>query len=77
MKAISIIQKLVSGLRVVNDVSERAVKLVTEYNDKLTIDEEQKQFLLQVVANYKRLNPDSNKQTVVKRYKLSNEGKET
>lgn len=62
-------KQIVNCFRVVNDVSERAVKLATDYNNKLTENEEQKQFLLQVVANYKRSHPDSSKETIVKRYK--------
>lgn len=54
-------KRIVGNLRVVNDVSERAVKLVTDYNTSLTQDEEQKQFLLQVVSNYKRSNTDCKK----------------
>ena len=36
-------------MRVVNDTDERGVKLFEEYNSLLTNDEEEKQFLLQVV----------------------------
>jgi hypothetical protein len=39
----------VNHLRVVNDTAERGVKLFEEYNTLLTNDEEEKQFLLQVV----------------------------
>lgn len=41
-------QKLIGSLRVVNDTAERGVKLIEEFNDKITKNEEQKQFLLQV-----------------------------
>lgn len=45
------------GLHVVNDLAERGVKLMTDYNKVLTKDEEGKQFLLQVVENYRSERP--------------------
>lgn len=39
---------IINSLKVVNDTAERGVKLMEEYNNKFTKDEEQKQFLLQV-----------------------------
>lgn len=41
-------QKVISSLKSVDDVAERGVKLMEEYNDKFTRNENQKQFLLQV-----------------------------
>lgn len=64
-------KNVLKSLRVVNDVSERAVRLVTDYCTCLTKDEEQKQFLFRTVAEYKRSNPDSKKESLVKRYKKS------
>lgn len=66
-------KEIMSNLRVVNDVAERAVKLVTDYNTCLTKNEEQKQFLFQVVAEYKRSTPDSKKGTMIKKFKKSDE----
>lgn len=43
-------KKIVDGLRVVNDTAERVVKLIQDFNSSLTKDEEQRQFLLQVVS---------------------------
>ena len=40
---------LVKSVRVINDLAERGVALMTEFNASLTKSEEQKQFLLQVV----------------------------
>lgn len=55
---------IVVHIRVVNDVVERGVKLIEEYNSILTQDEEQKQYhLLQIVKDYKNNNPDSKKST--------------
>lgn len=59
-KAVSILK----GIRVVNDVAERGVKLMSDYNDVLTKDESQKQYLLQVVGEYKKKYPDAKKSTL-------------
>lgn len=48
-------------LKVVNDVAERGVALVSEYNQCLTKDEEQFQFLLQVVKEHRKNYPKCNK----------------
>ena len=40
--------KVVQILRVVNNVSERGVKLIEDFNTILTKDEDQKQFILQM-----------------------------
>ena len=56
----------VKNLRVVNDTAERGVKLFDDYNKLLTNDEEEKQFLLQVVeANWKAVPTQTTKQSVV------------
>lgn len=49
-------------LRVVNDVAERGVALVTEYNQCLTKNEEQFQYLLQSVKEHRKKYPTCNKQ---------------
>jgi len=54
-----------SKLKVVNDLSERGVALIEEYNSILTKDEEQKQFLLQVVEDHRERFPDSAKSTLM------------
>jgi hypothetical protein len=41
------------------------VKLIQDFNDVLTKDEDQKQFLLQIVQEPRKLYPDSNKQTIL------------
>jgi len=55
---------IVAHIKVVNDTAERGVKLIEEYNSILTKDEEQKQYLLQIVIDYKIKYPDSNKSTL-------------
>ena len=49
------------SLKVVNDVAEQGVKLITDYNNLLTKDEEQKQYVLQVVHKCRKLYPDVSK----------------
>jgi hypothetical protein len=39
---------------VVNDIAEGGIKLMEEYNNKFTKNEEQKQFVLQVKRNWCR-----------------------
>ena len=49
------------GIAVINDHAERGVALIQEYNRSLTQDEEQLQFLLQVVSHHRAQFPDSKK----------------
>lgn len=51
-------------VQVVNDSAERAVKLITDYNRSLTHDEDDRQYLLQVVEFYRQKYPDYKKSTV-------------
>jgi hypothetical protein len=62
LKCLAIVRKL----KVVNDTAERGVKLIQDYNNSVTKDEEQKQYLLQVVAECRRLYPDESKATLSK-----------
>ena len=55
---------IVKRLKVVNDNAERGVALVQAYNRLLTKDEEQQQFLLQVVSEHRRVYPDIHKETL-------------
>ena len=47
----------------VNDFAERGVALMQAYNLALTKDEDQRQFLLQVVEDHKKRDPDARKLT--------------
>uniref|UniRef100_H3AY42 Uncharacterized protein n=1 Tax=Latimeria chalumnae TaxID=7897 RepID=H3AY42_LATCH len=58
-------QKIVKGLKVVNDTAEKDVALIQEFNDHLTHNEEQKQFLLHIVSQHRKLCPNSKKSTVI------------
>ncbi|KAG0713600.1 hypothetical protein GWK47_015866 [Chionoecetes opilio] len=56
--------QIVRNLAVVNDHAERGVALIQEFNGSLTKDEEQLQFLLQVVADHRKAFPDPRKRTL-------------
>jgi len=47
-------KRTVAAVRVVNDCTERAVKLATDYNMSLTHDEEQRQLIFQVVKHHRK-----------------------
>jgi len=56
----------VQQLRVVNDTAERGVKLFVEFNQLITNDEEEKQFLLEVVeANRKAIPTQTTKKSAI------------
>ena len=58
-------QAAVQALSIVNDYAERRVSLVEEYLGRITIDEEQLQFLLQLVADSTKNFPNALKQTLM------------
>jgi len=49
--------EIVNTFRVTNDTTERGEKLMEEYNKVLTKNEDQKQYVLQVVEDYRRKYP--------------------
>ena len=53
------------NIEVTNDLAERGVKLMEECSKILTNDEEQKQYLLQIVKKYRSALPDKNKKTIM------------
>ena len=53
------LKKQVKNLRVVNDTAERGIKLIQDYNLSITKNEEQKQYLLQVVADHRKKFPQA------------------
>lgn len=55
---------IVNNIQVVNDNAERGVKLIEDYNKILTKKEEEKQFLLQVVIDYRRKFPAHTKKSL-------------
>lgn len=56
--------KTVSKHKTVNDTAERGIKLIEDYSSILTTNEEQKQFVLQIVGDYRKIFPDCKKQTL-------------
>lgn len=58
--------ELIENIKAVNDPAERGVKLITEYNDKLTLKDDQKQYILQIVDEYRKKYPDFKKITVLR-----------
>lgn len=56
---------VVRRMQVVNDFAERGVALIQNYNSILTKDENQKQFLLQVVESHRKRFPDARKSTII------------
>ena len=59
--------QIAAQLFVTNDIAERGIKLIREYNEILTKDENQKQFLLQVICDYRKRYPDSKKETLLEK----------
>jgi hypothetical protein len=55
----------VQQLKVVNDAAERGVSLIQNFNAVITNQEEQKQYLLQVVEDHRQRFPVSKKSTIV------------
>ena len=58
-------RQLVRCMRVVNDIAERGVALMDEYDKIHTNNEEQKQYLLLLIKEYRMKFPDSNKSTLL------------
>jgi len=56
--------KVVRSISPVNDFAERGIALLQEFNTALASSEEQKQFLLQVVAQHRSKYPNPNKTTI-------------
>lgn len=58
-------RELVHSMRVVNDIAEREVALMEEYNKLHTTNEKQKQYLLLLVKQYRQKYPDAKKSTLL------------
>jgi hypothetical protein len=57
----------VAALKVVNDPAERGVALMQTFNSSLSNQEEQKQFILQVVERHRKEFPNSKKATLTQK----------
>lgn len=53
------------NIKVVNDLAERCVSLMSEFNNSITSNEDQKQYLLQVVEQHRNLISSKSKTSVV------------
>jgi hypothetical protein len=61
-------RKVVTSLRVVNDTAERGVALMEQFSSHLTKNEEQFQYVLQVVEDYRQRFPSVSKSTLAQSY---------
>ena len=59
-----IMKSKISNISVTNDHAERGVALVQAYSGRLTKDEDQFNFILQVVEEHRKAYPDAKKQTL-------------
>lgn len=57
-------RKIMKSLTVVNDVAERGVKLMSDFNTSLSKNEDQVQFILQTVSDYRKRHPKATKSTL-------------
>ena len=57
-------KKSVGALKVVNDSAERGIALATTFNSSVTKQEEQKQFLFQMVESHRKQFPNPKKKTL-------------
>ncbi|KAG7158827.1 hypothetical protein Hamer_G031926, partial [Homarus americanus] len=57
------------NMKVVNDRAEKAIALIERYNESITQNEDQKQYLLQVVAAHRKKLPTASKAAMMKGYK--------
>ena len=65
LESFQVAKKTVNALTVVNDHAERGVALVQDYSGLLTQDEQQLQFILQVVEEHRRRYPDPTKKALL------------
>ena len=48
-------------VKITNDTAERGVKIISDYAQTITKNESQRQFLLQLVQEHRKLNPGQSK----------------
>jgi len=56
---------VVKCMKVVNDFAERGVALIQNYNSILTKNENEKQFILQVIEDHRKIFPDARKLIII------------
>ena len=59
-------KRFIECLLVTNDTAERGVKLVSDFANSITKDPQDREYLLQIVEQHRRLFPDQNKSTLSK-----------
>jgi len=59
------LSECVCRMEVVNDTAERSIALIEKYNESLTKDEDQKQFLLRLVQHHRQMYPTSSKSAML------------
>ncbi|CAI6364291.1 unnamed protein product [Macrosiphum euphorbiae] len=59
-------KNILHHLSVINDAAERGVKWMEDFNTKFTKNENQKQYVLKVVQEYRKKYPSHTKDTLTK-----------
>ena len=58
--------KIVEHLKIGNDVAERGIKIISEYNKRINFNKKQKQYVLQIIEQYNKLYPSVTKKGLTK-----------
>ena len=58
------LEQLVMNMKVTNDTAERGIKILEDYKDVLTTDNEQRNVILHCVENIRKKYPDFKKKTL-------------
>lgn len=61
-------KKTLSMIKPVNDTAERAVKLMQDFHGLMTVDEDQKQYLLRCIKEHREVYSDCKKYTLKRKY---------
>ena len=67
-------QYVVKSVKVINDLAERGVALIQDFNSSLTRNEEQKQYLLHVIEEHRKQFSVPTKASAIKRSRPSDDG---
>ncbi|CAI6376387.1 unnamed protein product [Macrosiphum euphorbiae] len=59
---------IIATLKVVNDSAEIGVNLMEDFNDKFTKQEEQKQYVLRIVQDYRKQYPEFSREVLKQTY---------
>jgi len=57
-------KSIISSLKVINDIAERSIALMSNFNASITENESEMQRLIQVVEDHRQRVPDSSKRTL-------------